>query len=146
MCYGLLPIILALCAAQHVLRACYYVLTKHYAPSDVTTLSGPRMAKPKQIQCSWLYSNCFNSSPGQGGRHFADDIFKCIFMSNTFCVLIRISLKILLKGPINISHWFRWWRDAEQLTSHYLRQLWHNALTHIRGTKGRCLLRGVTCI
>ena len=44
----------------------------------------------------------FNSSPpGQNGRLFPDDIFKCIFMNEKFCILIRISLKIVPKGPIN---------------------------------------------
>ena len=28
-------------------------------------------------------------------------------------------------------HWFRWWLGAEQATSHYLNQCWHNLLTHI---------------
>ena len=32
-----------------------------------------------------------SSPPGQNGRHFADDIFKCIFMKYTFWILIRIS-------------------------------------------------------
>ena len=31
----------------------------------------------------------------------ADDIFKCISMNEKFCVLIRISLKFVPKGPIN---------------------------------------------
>ena len=43
----------------------------------------------------------FNSSPaGQDGRHFADDSFKLIFVNEMFCILIKISLKFILKGPI----------------------------------------------
>ena len=43
-----------------------------------------------------------NSSPlGQNGRHFPDDIFKCIFMNEKFCILIQISLKFVPRGPIN---------------------------------------------
>ena len=39
----------------------------------------------------------FNSSPpGQNGRHFADDVFRCIFVSEKF--LIQISLKFVPKG------------------------------------------------
>ena len=46
--------------------------------------------------------NSFNSSPpGQNGRYFPDDIFKCIFMNEKFCILIWISLKFVPKGPIN---------------------------------------------
>ena len=30
-----------------------------------------------------------------------DDIFKCIFMNEKFCILIRISLKFAAKGEID---------------------------------------------
>ena len=44
----------------------------------------------------------FNSSlPVQNGCHFADDIFKCIFMNEKFCILIQLSLKFISKGPID---------------------------------------------
>ena len=39
-------------------------------------------------------------SPGQNGRHFADDIFRCIFENEKFCILIQISLKFVSTGPI----------------------------------------------
>ena len=39
--------------------------------------------------------------PRQNGRHFADNIFKCIFMNEKFCILIRISLKFVPKGLID---------------------------------------------
>ena len=31
----------------------------------------------------------------------ADDLFKCIFVNEKFCSLIKISLKFVPKGPIN---------------------------------------------
>ena len=31
----------------------------------------------------------------------ADDIFKCIFLNEKFCILIQISLKFICKGPID---------------------------------------------
>ena len=37
----------------------------------------------------------------QNGRHFADDIFKCIFLNENVWIPIRISLKFVPKGPIN---------------------------------------------
>ena len=44
----------------------------------------------------------FYSSPsGQNGRYFADDIFKCIFINEKFCILIQISMKFVPKGPID---------------------------------------------
>ena len=39
--------------------------------------------------------------PGENGRHFADDIFNCIFMNEKFWILIRISLKFVPKGQID---------------------------------------------
>ena len=44
----------------------------------------------------------FNSSPpGQNDRHFPDDIFRCILVNEKFCILIKISLEFVPKGPIN---------------------------------------------
>ena len=42
-----------------------------------------------------------SSSPGQNGHHFTDDIFRCIFMYEKFCIWNKISLKYVPKGPIN---------------------------------------------
>ena len=49
----------------------------------------------------WLLSSLNSSPPGQNGRHFADDIFKCFFMNEKFCILIQISRKFVPKGPID---------------------------------------------
>ena len=39
--------------------------------------------------------------PRQSGRHFTDDIFKCIFLNENVWTAIEISLKSVPKGPIN---------------------------------------------
>ena len=39
--------------------------------------------------------------PRQNGRHFADDIFKWIFLNENGWISIEISLKCVPKGPIN---------------------------------------------
>ena len=39
--------------------------------------------------------------PRQNGRHFADDIFKCIFLNENVSIAIKISLKFVPKGQIN---------------------------------------------
>ena len=55
--------------------------------------------------CGHLFTQTgsrFNSSPpGQNGRHFADNIFTCIFTNEKFCILITISLKFVPKGLID---------------------------------------------
>ena len=45
---------------------------------------------------------CVNSSlPGQDGRHFADTTYICILVIENLCILIKISLKFVPKGPID---------------------------------------------
>ena len=39
--------------------------------------------------------------PRQNGRHFADAIFKCIFLNDNVSIPIKISMKFVPKGPIN---------------------------------------------
>ena len=39
--------------------------------------------------------------PGQNGRHFPDDFFKCIFLNENTWISIDISLKFVPKGRIN---------------------------------------------
>ena len=53
--------------------------------------------------------------PRQNGRRFADDTFKRIFLNENVRISIKISLKFVLKGPINnnpalvqIMAWRRW--------------------------------------
>ena len=43
-----------------------------------------------------------SSPPGQNGRHFQDDILKCILVNEKFCILIKIPLKCIPKGAIDI--------------------------------------------
>ena len=37
----------------------------------------------------------------QNGRHFPDDIFKCIFLNENVWISIKISLRFVPKGPID---------------------------------------------
>ena len=39
--------------------------------------------------------------PRQNGRHFPEDIFKCIFLNESIWILIEASLKFVPTGPIN---------------------------------------------
>ena len=42
-----------------------------------------------------------SSPPGQNGRHFADDVFRCIFINEKFCILIKISPNFVPEHPID---------------------------------------------
>ena len=80
----------------------------------------------------------FNSSrPGHNGRLFADDIFRCIFVNfSVFWLKFHWSLFLMVRLIIT-QHWFRYWLDAAQTTSHYLNQCWPDSLTHTCGSRGR---------
>ena len=39
--------------------------------------------------------------PRKNGHHFADDVFKCIFLNENVWILLQISLKFVPNGPIN---------------------------------------------
>ena len=63
-----------------------------------TTYAGTMMTMYSPLIYRTMYQLI---SPGQNGRHFADDIFRCIFVNGIFCILIKISLKFVHKGPID---------------------------------------------
>ena len=51
---------------------------------------------------SWVALSRFNTMrPRQNGRHFADDMFKCIFLNENLWIPIEISLKFVPRGSIN---------------------------------------------
>ena len=39
--------------------------------------------------------------PRQTGRHFPDDIFKCVFLNENVCISLKISLKFVTEVRIN---------------------------------------------
>ena len=73
--------------------------------------------------CGLIWVNTLR--PTQNGRHFPDDIFKCIFLNENVRLPIKISLKFVPKGPINkIPAFVQIMAWRRQATSHYLNQLW----------------------
>ena len=57
-------------------------------------------------EITYPFQNCNGSTvntlrPKQNGRHFSDDIFKCIFLNENVKIPIKISLKFIPRGPIN---------------------------------------------
>ena len=52
--------------------------------------------------CCQVFGDQFNTlRQRQNGRHFADAIFKCIFLNETEWISLKISLKFVPTGPIN---------------------------------------------
>ena len=61
----------------------------------------PKITWPHQHRGCWWISLVNTWRPRQNGRHFPDDIFKCIFFNENVWIVIKISLKFVPKGPIN---------------------------------------------
>ena len=74
--------------------------------------------------------------PRQNGRHFADDIIKCIFLNENVWISIRISLKFVHRGPINnipsLVQIMAWRRPGDKPLSE---PMMVNLLTHICVTR-----------
>ena len=71
--------------------------------------------------------------PRQNYRHFADDIFKCIFLNENVWISLKISLNYIPKVPINaileLVHIMAWRRPGDKSLS------WAMMLTHICFTR-----------
>ena len=74
----------------------------------------------------WPYCSDFNTlRPRQNGRHFTDDIFKCIFLNESVWILIQISLTFVPKEPMdNIPALIQIMACCLSSPSHYLNQWW----------------------
>ena len=72
--------------------------------------------------------------PRQNGRHFADDIFKCIFLNEYVWILIAISLKFVPKCPINnipaLGQIMIWHQPATKPLSEPMMALFTDAYMH----------------
>ena len=70
---------------------------------------------------SWCLLACNKLRPRQNGRHFSDDIFKCIFLNENIWIMINISLKFVPKGQINnipaLVQIMAWRRPGDKLLS-----------------------------
>ena len=75
----------------------------------------------------------------------AYNIFKRIFLIENIQILIKISPKFVLKGPINkipaLVQIMAWRRPC-----HYLNQCWPGSPTHICGTRGRWVDGKPACV
>ena len=106
------------------------------------TLVGLCLSDNDVLSPCLLTQDWFDSSPpNKNGRHFPDDIFKCIFMNETFCILIRISLKFVPKGAINnipaLVQIMGWRRTGAKPLSEAMLTQFIDAYIYICGARGR---------
>ena len=82
--------------------------TSHYMSQCWPTFMSPYgVTRPQRVNVNWtlfrkqVILSINTLRPRQNRRHFADDIFKCIFLNENVWILIKNSLKFVPKGPIN---------------------------------------------
>ena len=76
------------------------------------------------IFCAGQGNQSINSlRPRQFWCHFADNIFKCIFLNIMWKIRWRFHWGMFLGFELTIfQHWFRSWLGTDQATSYYLNQ------------------------
>ena len=94
-----------------------------------------------------MENTCINAlRPRQNGRHFADDVFKCIFLNENVWITLQISLKFVHKGLINnilpLFQIMAWRRPGDKPLSEpmMVSLLTHICVTRPQWVKQWCLL------
>ena len=87
--------------------------------------------------CHTLVNDCLTHSlrPIQSGRHFPDDIFKCIFLNENVSISMKISLNFVPNDSINnpaLVQIMAWRRSGDKPLSE---PMMVNLLTHICVTR-----------
>ena len=82
---------------------------------------------PILLEQSGLITNRVNTlRPRQNGSHFADDVFKGIFLNENIWILIKISLKFVPDGPIGnippLVQKMAWCRSGDKFNDAYMRR------------------------
>ena len=87
-CRGFRNVPVFLCGSPSIL--CYLIHAASFKPV------------PRTMMTKLLTIYCINSlRPRRNRPHFADDIFKCIFLNENVWIPIKFSLKFVPEGPIN---------------------------------------------
>ena len=113
-----------------------------YNASDLSndqldTMGQSPWAQTYRMTCTVYPMVCINTlRPRQDGRHFADNIFKCIFLNENVWIPIKNSLKFVPKGPINniptLVQIMAWRRSGDKTLSE---PMMVSSLTHICVTR-----------
>ena len=96
-------------------------------------------AHPSEISVNTL-------RPRQNGRHFGNDTFKYLFVNKNVRIVIKISLKFVLKGPVNnipvLVQIMAWRRPGDKTLSE---PMMVSLLTHICVTQPQWVNRNFGC-
>ena len=107
----------------------YLLLDKHHTRPSASTMM------PKPGDSGFTYgtnTRIFNTIwPRQNGRHFADNVFKCIFLTENIWFSNNVWLKYVHRGSIeNVPSLVQIMACRLAGASLYLNQRWSSLLTH----------------
>ena len=125
-------------------------LWRHHAHYDVTVMCNEILLcsnAVKYIRCSFEIMS-LTHPPGQNGCHFADDIFRCIFVNKKFCILIKFSMMFVPRVQLTITqHWLRYVFDAKPLSVPLLTWFTPDSFSHFHknGTLSYTTKKNVFC-
>ena len=86
------------------IRIYHHLINSHqyWWSAIVSHLQTSRRVTPYTNRDQHLHSIAVNTlRPRRNGRHFADDIFRSIFLNENIWIPIKISLESVPKGPVN---------------------------------------------
>ena len=120
-------------------RLCFWLNTGLVKNQDVISTKGStsnQISILKNIYDLDTFPSIITLRPRQNGRHFADDMFKCIFLNENVRISIKISLKFVPKGSINnnpaLFQIMAWRRPGDRPLSE---PMMASSLTHICVTR-----------
>ena len=107
--------------------SCYDSLIVKYLKYIFVSIATPDIyIAPNSYMLPWRHRAINNTLwPRQDDCHFADDIFKFIFLSENVWVSLKIHWSLFLRFELTMFHHrFREWPGADPAASHYLNQWW----------------------
>ena len=93
--------LIIICNYGHKLRWNLNILFQQNAFRCAVCKTAYGLSLPRYMHVDQFTPRVNSSPPGQNGHHFADDIFRCIFLSENICIFIKISLKFVSKGSMD---------------------------------------------
>ena len=76
----------------------------HYRVPKMYFLLKLTVETHEHAPCRMFFNSTFRLNscpPGRKGRHYADDMFRCIFVNETFVFWLKFHWSLFLKGPID---------------------------------------------
>ena len=124
-----------------------FIITSFYVTCALVSglLSHGGVSRTQKLKllyvCKVMSTAQWTHLPWQNGCHFADDIFKCIFLNEYVIISIQFSMKFVPKGQGWVGLWgFLWWAPSAKAKDHHgvssgWSSVWHRSNTGLSSTQ-----------